>query len=97
MDLVQFSLWRFRNVEGVMKYVTSFNMTECQLNVKGEKIKLEYNPSKEEVEISYMDNPFKLPIIVSFKDFVKTMTDLGFYELRPDNERHSSSWGPKEE
>ena len=94
MDLVQFALWRFRNAEGVMKYVVSVNMTECQLNVNGTKVKLTYKPAEEQVIISYVDDPFKMPITASFKEFVDTMKKLGFYELRPDNERHSCSWGP---
>lgn len=94
MDLVQFALWRFRNAEGVMKYVVSVNMSECQLNVNGIKVKLTYKPTEEQVVISYVDDPFKMPITVPFKEFVDTMKKLGFYELRPDNERHSSSWGP---
>lgn len=94
MDQVQFALWRFRNAEGVMKYVVSFNMTECQLNVNGTKVKLTYKPNEDHVVISYVDDPFKMPITVSFKDFVDTMKKLGFYEIRPDNERHASSWGP---
>ena len=94
MDLVQFALWRFRNAEGVMKYVVSFNMTECQLDINGTKVKLTYKPEVDQVVISYVDDPFKLPITVSFKEFVDTMKKLGFYELRPDNERHTSSWGP---
>ena len=94
MDLVQFALWRFRNAEGVMKYVVSVNMTECQLNINGTKVKLTYKPAEEQVIISYVDDPFKMPITASFKEFVDTMKKLGFYELRPDNERHSCSWGP---
>ena len=94
MDPVQFALWRFRNAEGVMKYVVSVNMTECQLNVNGIKVKLTYKPTEEQVVISYVDDPFKMPIAVSFKEFVDTMKKLGFYEIRPDNERHASSWGP---
>ena len=94
MDQVQFALWRFRNAEGVMKYVVSFNMTECQLNVNGTKVKLAYKPNEDHVIISYVDDRFKMPITVSFKEFVDTMKKLGFYELRPDNERHSCSWGP---
>jgi hypothetical protein len=69
-------------------------MTECQLNVNGIKVKLTYKPTEEQVVISYIDDPFKMPITVSFKEFVDTMKKLGFYELRPDNERHSCSWGP---
>ncbi len=94
MDQVQFALWRFRSVEGVMKYVVSVNLSECTLNVKGTKIKLTYDPKQEQVIISYIDDPYRLPITVSFNDFVKTMTELGFYELRPDTERHACSWGP---
>ena len=94
MDPVQFALWRFRNAEGVMKYVVSVNMTECQLNVNGTKIKLTYKPTEEQVVISYVDDPFKMPIAVSFKEFVDTMKKLVFYEIIPDNERHASSCGP---
>lgn len=93
MDPVQFALWRFRNVEGVMKYVVSVNLTECSLNVKGTKVKLTYDPKQEKVTISYIDDPYRIPVTTSFNDFVKTMTDLGFYELRPDTERHACSWG----
>ena len=94
MDQVQFALWRFRNAEGVMKYVVSVGMSECELNVKGTKIKLTYKPTEEQVVISYIDDPFRQPVTVSFAEFVNTMKKLGFYELRPDNERHSCSWKP---
>ena len=94
MDQVQFALWRFRNAEGVMKHVVSVGMLECELNVKGTKLKLTYKPTEEQVVISYIDEPFKKPVIVSFSEFVDTMKKLGFYELRPDNERHSCSRKP---
>ena len=94
MDQVQFALWRFRNAEGVMKYVVSVGMSECELNVNGTKLKLTYKPTEEQVVISYIDDPFRQPVTVSFAEFVNTMKKLGFYELRPDNERHSCSWKP---
>lgn len=94
MDPTQFAVWRFRNAEGVMKYVVSYNTTECVMNVNGTRLKLNYKPDVENVVVSYMDDPFKAPITIPFKDFVTTMTDLGFYELRPREERHSCSYGP---
>ena len=94
MDQVQFALWRFRNAEGVMKHVVSVGMSECELNVGGTRVKLTYKPTEEQVVISYIDDPFRQPVTVSFAEFVNTMKKLGFYELRPDNERHSCSWKP---
>lgn len=94
MDQVQFALWRFRNAEGIMKHVVSVGMSECELNVNGIRVKLTYKPTEEQVVISYIDEPFRSPIAVSFAEFVDTMKKLGFYELRPDNERHSCSRKP---
>ena len=94
MDQVQFALWRFRNAEGVMKYVVSVGMSECELNVNSTKLKLTYKPTEEQVVISYIDEPFRKPDTDSFSEFVNTMKKLGFYELRPDNERHSCSRKP---
>ena len=94
MDQVQFALWRFRNAEGVMKHVVSVGLSECELNVKGTKLKLTYKQTEEQVVISYIDEPFRKPVTVSFSEFVDTMKKLGFYELRPDNERHSCSRKP---
>ena len=97
MNLVEFALWRFRHAEGVMKYVVSYNTSECKMNVKGTKITLTYKPEEGKIVISYTNDGYKAPITTTFADFEKTMTELGFYELRPDSERHSSSYNPKHE
>lgn len=94
MDPTQFAMWRFRNAEGVMDYVQSWNSTECILNVKGKIIKITYNPATEDVTIS--ENVYSLPINCKFSDFVNTMTKLGYYKERTVN-RHSLSYKvPKE-
>lgn len=93
MELAAFAMWRFRNAEGVMKYIKSWNLTECVMNVKGREVKLEYDMKNETVTIN-TTGIFSAPVTVPFKDFVEKMKSLGFYEERPANERHTLSYGP---
>lgn len=95
MDITQFAVWRFRNAEGVMKYVKSWNNTECVLDIKGKIIKIAYNLKNETISIQDSVSPFAMPIVVKFDEFVPTMKKLGYYELRPDTERHSLSYPPE--
>lgn len=92
MDVTQFAIWRFRNAEGVMKYIKSWNSTECVLNVKGKTVKITYNLKDETISIMDKLSPFAVPIVVKFDEFVKTMKSLGYYEERPASERHSLSY-----
>lgn len=41
MDLVEFMLFRFRNIEGVLDSISRWNMTECYFDF-GTKIKYDY-------------------------------------------------------
>jgi hypothetical protein len=91
MNLTDFAIWRFRNAEGVMDYVESWNATECRLNVNGKHIKITYDIEHEIATISNLDNEFMFDTKVSFKDFVSTLTSLGYYKERTVN-RHSLSY-----
>lgn len=95
MDQVQFALWRFRNAEGVMAGVKRWNLSECELYINGKSILITYDQINEEAHISNKNDPFTLPITCPFKDFVKTMTALGYYVERPMIERHSLSCSEK--
>lgn len=95
MDITQFAIWRFRNAEGVMKYIKSWNGTECVLDVKGKIVKITYDLKNETISIQDKLSPFAQPIVVRFDEFVPTMKKLDYYELRPDSERHSLSYQPE--
>lgn len=95
MGPVEFAMWRFRNAEGVMDFVKSWNMTECILDIDGKSIKITYDPEKEIATIEEPGRIFGSPIQVPFKEFVKTMTKLGYYTERLDN-RHSLSYKNQE-
>lgn len=90
MGLVDFALWRFKNAEGVMSYVKSWNMNECVLDVNGKLVHITYQPDKEIATIKE-DDIFGLPIEVPFKKFQATLTKLGYFKERTEN-RHMSSY-----
>jgi hypothetical protein len=91
MGLVDFALWRFRNAEGVMSYVKSWNMTECVLDVNGKIVKITYHPDEETATIQDNDI-YSMPVETSFKNFKDTLTRLGYYKERPIETRHMCSY-----
>ena len=91
MGLTEFAVWRFRNAEGVMDYVQSWNATECILNVNGTRIKITYDYVNEVATISNLNDTLMFDTQVSFKDFVSTLTNMGYYKERTYN-RHSLSY-----
>ncbi len=91
MNLTEFAIWRFRNAEGVMDYVQSWNATECILNVNNVHIKIAYDYVNEIAQVSNLDDPLIFDTVIPFKDFVNTLTTMGYYRERTVN-RHALSY-----
>lgn len=91
MNLSEFAIWRFKNAEGVMDYITRWNATECELNVRGKRILITYDMEHDTASFSNIDDPYNLPVTCSFKDFQKTLTQYGYFKERTIN-RHAQSY-----
>lgn len=91
MCLTEFAVWRFRNAEGVMDYVQSWNATECILNVNNVHIKIVYDYTNEIAKVSNLDDSLMFDTAIPFKDFVSTLTAMGYYKERTVN-RHALSY-----
>ena len=88
MEQAEFAIWRFKNAEGVMDYVKTWNLTECVMDVKGKCVKLVYDVAAETVTISEPNSLFGKTTVVPFTDFVETMKKLGYYKPRDRKFRH---------
>lgn len=92
MHLEQFMLWRFRNVEGVLEGIKSWNYDTCIFN-NGKTIK--YDVKNDTLTIIDTTNMFAMPITLKISECTKKklIDEYGFKE-RTEN-RHSLSYGTK--
>lgn len=90
MTLDQFMIWRFRNIEGVLDDIQTWNMNECNFK-NGSKII--YDLKTDLVTIvnnnSIFGNTTTLPLKECTKD--KLIKDFGFRERILN--RHNLSYG----
>ena len=88
MSLDQFMLWRFKNIEGVLAGIKSWNLDTCVFN-NGKTIK--YDIKNDVLTIEDTTNVFTLPITLKITECTKKkLIELGFKE-RFEN-RHSLSF-----
>lgn len=88
MNLDQFMLWRFKNIEGVLAGIKSWNLDTCVFN-NGKTIK--YDIKNDVLTIEDTTNVFTLPITLKITECTKKkLIELGFKE-RFEN-RHSLSF-----
>ena len=88
MNLDQFMLWRFKNIEGVLAGIKSWNLDTCVFN-NGKTIK--YDIKNDALTIEDTTNVFTLPITLKITECTnKKLIELGFKE-RFEN-RHSLSF-----
>jgi hypothetical protein len=95
MSLDQLMLWRFRNIEGVLDNIQSWNMVECKFE-DGSTITYDYTNNM--VTIDSKKNIFAMqPVTVSLSACTKEamISEYGFVE-RTTN-RHNLSYGIQEE
>lgn len=91
MSLDQLMLWRFRNIEGVLDNIQSWNMTECKFK-DGSTITYDY--ANNIVTINNKKKIFAMqPVIVPLSACTKEamISEYGFVE-RTTN-RHNLSYG----
>lgn len=93
MNLDQFMLWRFKNIEGVLAGIKSWNLDTCVFN-NGKTIK--YDIKNDVLTIEDTTNVFTLPITLKITECTKKkLIELGFKE-RFEN-RHSLSFEKEKE
>lgn len=95
MGLDQLMLWRFRNIEGVLDNIQSWNMNECKFK-DGSTITYDY--ANNMVTIDSKKNIFAMqhvtvPLSACTKDAM--ISEYGFVE-RTTN-RHNLSYGKQED
>ena len=88
MNLDQFMLWRFKNIEGVLAGIKSWNLDTCVFN-NGKTIK--YDIKNDVLTIEDTTNVFTLPITLKITECTKKkLIELGFKERFVN--RHSLSF-----
>lgn len=88
MNLDQFMLWRFKNIEGVLAGIKSWNLDTCVFN-NGKTIK--YDIKNDVLTIEDATNVFTIPITLKIMECTKKkLIELGFKE-RFEN-RHNLSF-----
>lgn len=93
MNLDQFMLWRFKNIEGVLAGIKSWNLDTCVFN-NGKTIK--YDIKNDVLTIEDTTNVFTMPITLKITECTKKkLIELGFKE-RFEN-RHSLSFEKEKE
>lgn len=91
MSLDQLMIWRFRNIEGVLDNVQSWNMNECKFNDGSTII---YDLKNDTVTIDSKQNTFMMkPAVIPLTACTKEelTTKYGFTERTSD--RHLLSYG----
>jgi len=95
MGLDQFMIWRFRNVEGVLDNIKSWNLNECKFN---DGSSITYDLKAGTLTIDSKKNIFAMePVTVQMSACNKEdlISEYGFVE-RTTN-RHSLSYGKQDE
>lgn len=88
MNLDQFMLWRFRNIEGVLEGIKSWNLDTCVFS-NGKTIK--YDIKNDVLTIEDTTNLYTMPITLKITECTKKkLIELGFKE-RFEN-RHGLSF-----
>lgn len=99
MDIVSFSIWKFRYIEGILKGMHSFDMctTKYVDPVSKEVSWIRYDYEKESVIIERNEMKHGLfsgdrletsTLDCKFGDLVQTLKDLGMYRELPSGEHH---------
>jgi len=95
LSLDQLMLWRFRNIEGVLDGVQSWNMNECKFK-DGSTITYDtktFNVTIDSKKSIFSMEPVTLPLSACTKETL--ITEYGFTE-RTTN-RHNLSYGKQDE
>lgn len=94
MGIDSFAIWKFKNVEGVLKYFMAYDFLVSKYQKGFITFYLHYDTAKEEVKFTSVLNEKFNNITCKFTELRKKLIELGVYELRDKDDCHSSAtWG----
>lgn len=100
MDIVNFAMWKFRYIEGILKGMHSFDVCTTKyvdpVNKEVSWIKYDYTKETAVIEKTEVKHSmfFGEPgttinrMECKFSELIKTLKDLGMYQELPDGEHH---------
>lgn len=100
MDLVNFAIWKFRYIEGILKGMHSFDMCTTKYvdpdTAEVSWIRYDYERERAAVEhaeerhVGFFGKTEKVTdsIECKFSDLERTLKDLGMYHQLPPGEHH---------
>ena len=109
MDIVNFSIWKFRYIEGILRGMNAFNVRTTKYIVPVTKevswIRYDYENEKATVERTEVKHSVFFgesgtstqKLECKFSDLVRTLKDLGMYQELPPGEHHMLAGQQKEE
>ena len=109
MELAYFAIWKFRNIEGILRGMQSFDVTTTKYvdPVSKEVSWIRYDMTAENatVERTEVKRPMFFGETVTstqkleckFSDLVRTLKDLGMYQELPPGEHHVLAGQQREE
>lgn len=101
MDLVQFSIWKFRHIEGILQGMHSFDVctTKYVDPVSNEVSWIRYDYAKEIATIEKPEHKHSIfsmkpstelhTLECKFSELIQTLNDLGMYRELPPGGHHS--------
>ena len=109
MDLVNFAIWKFRYIEGILRGMQSFDVTTTKYvdPVSKEVSWIRYDMAAEKATVERATVKHSMffgetvtgtqKIDCKFSDLVRTLKDLGMYQELPPGEHHMLAGQQKEE
>ena len=111
MDIVAFAIWKFRNVEGFLQGMSSFDVNTTKYVDPVDKsvswIKYDYGTEKATIERTKHKDSFwafsdsgiteTVKVECKFSELVSKLKELGMYTERPSCDRHALTGPQKEE
>ena len=100
MDLVNFAIWKFRYIEGILRGMQSFDMTTTKyvdpVSKAAEKATVERTEVKHSMFFGETGTSTQ-KLECKFSDLVRTLKDLGMYQELPPGEHHMLAGQQKDE
>lgn len=94
MNIDNFAIWKFKNVEGILKNFYAYDFTITKYQKGFTTFFIHYDVTAETVTFKTASSPKFDGITCSFKDLRSTLMKLGVFELKSKDDCHSSAtWG----
>ena len=109
MDLVNFAIWKFRHIEGILRGMQSFDVTTTKYvdPVSKEVSWIHYDMAAEKATVERTEVKHSMffgetvtgtqKIDCKFSDLVRTLKDLKMYQELPPDEHHVLAGQQREE